>query len=239
MKSFDAGSKLVIAGSHDISLDDDYWRTHLEKDDNAKEYWQAFKTVTGPLAIEAGTTYLTEGVHIFELKNGATFQLYATPYQPACDDGAFAYKRGQDRFNWPDQTPKGAVSTATGISFIPDDVDIMLTHGPPRNFVDFIPSTDEHAGWDALLRAAQRVRPLLHCFGHIHEGHGVQKVTWDEGDDGKGVHCAMTAQGGIPDSRREVEIAEGSSTLMVNAAIMDDHNQPAHAPWLVELDLPA
>ena len=28
-----------------------------------------------------------------------------------------------------------------------------------------------------------RARPLLHCFGHIHEGWGAERVTWSENVD--------------------------------------------------------
>lgn len=30
----------------------------------------------------------------------------------------------------------------------------------------------------------------------------------------------------------------GQQTLMVNAAVMNEKNEPANAPWLVDLDLP-
>ena len=33
------------------------------------------------------------------------------------------------------------------------------------------------------------------------------------------------------------KLCAGQDTLMVNAAIMDDDNQPGNAPWVVELAL--
>lgn len=61
---------------------------------------------------------------------------------------------------------------------MPDDVDIVMTHGPPRGVLDLIHSRNEHAGCDAILNAVMRTRPLMHCFGHIHEGYGVELKTW-------------------------------------------------------------
>lgn len=52
----------------------------------------------------------------------------------------------------------------------------MMTHGPPRGILD-------HAlGCENLLRAAGRARPLMYCFGHIHEGYGAEVVTWKDDD---------------------------------------------------------
>jgi predicted phosphodiesterase len=53
-------------------------------------------------------------------------------------------------------------------STIPDDTDILVTHGPPQGILD------GGQGCPALRRAVIRVKPKLHCFGHIHSAYGVQ-----------------------------------------------------------------
>jgi Icc-related predicted phosphoesterase len=53
-------------------------------------------------------------------------------------------------------------------SAIPDDTDILVTQGPPFAVLD------EGQGCPALRRAVIRVKPRLHCFGHIHSGYGVR-----------------------------------------------------------------
>jgi Icc-related predicted phosphoesterase len=52
---------------------------------------------------------------------------------------------------------------------IPDGIDILVTHGPPRGFGDrtFFGLL---AGCPYLLQKAERVKPQFHFFGHIHEG---------------------------------------------------------------------
>jgi hypothetical protein len=80
--SIDADLKLVIAGNHDITLDDVYYRRrgpHMHSQikpgysedlpTKAREMW------LGERAVSAGVTYLEEGTHIFTLKNGAKLRV--------------------------------------------------------------------------------------------------------------------------------------------------------------------
>ena len=51
---------------------------------------------------------------------------------------------------------------------IPDKTEILLTHGPPM-FVGDKTINNLHCGCKELLRAIRdRIKPLLHVFGHIH-----------------------------------------------------------------------
>jgi predicted MPP superfamily phosphohydrolase len=80
--SIDADLKLVIAGNHDITLDDIYYRRkgpHMHSQTKpgysenlstkAREMWM------GERAASAGVTYLEEGTHSFTLKNGAKLRV--------------------------------------------------------------------------------------------------------------------------------------------------------------------
>ena len=55
---------------------------------------------------------------------------------------------------------------------IPDDLDILITHGPPRGILDCGPGSNRHEGCPELLEAVLQARPRLHVFGHIHAGYG-------------------------------------------------------------------
>ena len=58
-------------------------------------------------------------------------------------------------------------------SNIPDDIDILLTHGPPYSVRDYHPLTDESIGCPGLLdEVVTRVRPRIHLFGHMHTCRG-------------------------------------------------------------------
>lgn len=58
-------------------------------------------------------------------------------------------------------------------TLIPEDTDILITHGPPYGILDKT-NLNEHAGSQPLyeLLYKQHINPRLHIFGHIHESHG-------------------------------------------------------------------
>jgi predicted phosphohydrolase len=55
---------------------------------------------------------------------------------------------------------------------IPIDTDILITHSPACGILDGAPNSDQHEGDPELLAAFERVRPILHVCGHVHEGYG-------------------------------------------------------------------
>ncbi|WP_034344257.1 metallophosphatase domain-containing protein [Deinococcus misasensis] len=56
---------------------------------------------------------------------------------------------------------------------IPEDTDVLITHGPPLGTLDRVLPEGEHVGCPKLKEALDlRLRPKLHVFGHIHEGYG-------------------------------------------------------------------
>lgn len=70
----DAKLKIVIAGNHDITLDEEFYneigqtmfhRSRPENLSKVRDLW------TGERAMEAGIVYLEEGTKKFQLKNGA------------------------------------------------------------------------------------------------------------------------------------------------------------------------
>lgn len=56
---------------------------------------------------------------------------------------------------------------------IPDDTDVLITHGPPQGVMDRVLPFGEEVGCPQLRAALDsRLRPRLHVFGHIHECYG-------------------------------------------------------------------
>lgn len=105
-------------------------------------------------ALMTGVTYLQD-----EQIDVEGFRIYGSPWQPRFFDWAFNKDRGAElRQVW---------------ARIPDDVDILVTHGPPHGILDRIRQGDA-VGCEELRTAVQRVRPRLHVFGHIHEAYGEQ-----------------------------------------------------------------
>ena len=84
-------------------------------------------------------------------------KFYGSPWQP-------------EFFNWAFNLPRGE-ALAKKWRLIPDDTDVLITHGPPLGILD---KTDrgEAVGCYDLRQALQRVKPQLHVFGHIHHSYG-------------------------------------------------------------------
>ena len=242
IKGIDAELKIVIPGNHDLTLDreyyDQFWnlhgpRTKYSNDDlDQIEYLYA-----GVEAQKNGIVYLTEGVREFTLRNGATFRIYASAWQPEFWNWAFGYDRERDRFN----------SAASDVTWqppnpVPDEgIDIMITHGPPQDILDKtfdgLPVGCKH-----LRRAVERCKPKLHVFGHIHEGWGGVRKTWSQGADGQIKISKSSPEEKVADMGVYLDATDlqaGMETLFVNAAIMDLRYRPAQAPWIVDLMLSA
>lgn len=84
-------------------------------------------------------------------------KFYGSPWQPEFSRWAFNMPRGDSLKNiW---------------SNIPDDVQVLITHGPPHGIGDLVNNT--HAGCMDLLNRVTKLNDLfLHVFGHIHSGNG-------------------------------------------------------------------
>ena len=90
-------------------------------------------------------------------------QIFGSPYTPAFLNWHFMRDRGASiRAEW---------------KAIPDDTDVVITHGPAYGHGDLAPSwmgqPPRHVGCFELLSRLRKVQPKLHIFGHIHDGYGV------------------------------------------------------------------
>ncbi|KIY62351.1 Metallo-dependent phosphatase [Cylindrobasidium torrendii FP15055 ss-10] len=153
--------KLVIAGNHDLTLD-----RHCDEVDGWPEYiadceklhvWLAEGSVR-----EAGLVYLENESTTIQLASGKAWRVYGTPISPMHKyKGAFQYAEGK------------AEEMYAGV---PDDVEILLTHGPPYGTLDKT-KKGKLAGCEALAKKMEVLTACrLHVFGHIHEAWGAKNV---------------------------------------------------------------
>jgi hypothetical protein len=174
LKEINAPLKLVIAGNPDFTLNDNAFERNLNGLDNSIDEHlleqtygrrtQARCLLEAPDATAAGIRFLTEGIHHFTLENGAALTVYASPYTPSLSTGwGFTYNPQRSEHEWK----------------IDNNVDIVVTHGPPRGLLDYTDSRTR-AGSGSLFAAIARRKPKMHCFGHIHEAWGARTVTWRE-----------------------------------------------------------
>ena len=74
-------------------------------------------------------------------------------------------------FNWAFMADRGA-EIKQFWDMIPNDTDILLTHGPCNYVLDYVEYSREFVGCKDLLEAVKRVKPIVHAFGHIHCAYG-------------------------------------------------------------------
>ena len=60
---------------------------------------------------------------------------------------------------------------------IPENIDVLITHGPPKGIFDYVERDDVHVGSPSLYsQIMERIKPKVNCFGHIHSGHGIKEI---------------------------------------------------------------
>lgn len=149
--------KVVIAGNHDLTFDDNITEASLRTFGVQKSTVESYLSERGLKSVKQ---MLTSAIYLEDsLVTVCGIKIYGAPWQPVFCDWGFNLNRGEDILKkW--QT-------------IPADLDILMTHGPPVGHGD-LTGGNNNVGCVELLNTVQkRVKPKFHVFGHIHEGYGV------------------------------------------------------------------
>jgi len=86
-------------------------------------------------------------------------KIWGSPVQPEFCAWAFNRERGEKiKRHW---------------DLIPNDTELLITHGPPMNILDKT-FHNEYVGCQDLWYKILETQVKLHVFGHIHEGRGHQ-----------------------------------------------------------------
>lgn len=123
--------------------------------------------------------------------SGCTFnglKIWGSPWTPAfCDWHFMKHTPDELRAVW---------------DLIPDDTDILVTHGPMYGVLDAVSAGSMRPlGCSELRSAIERIKPKLHVCGHIHGGYGQLLFKHS-----------------------------GPNTICVNASIMDEDYYPVNKP---------
>jgi Icc-related predicted phosphoesterase len=140
---------------------------------------------------DAGINYLENSEIVID---GIKF--YGSPVTPFFHDWEWNYQRGEQIKKFWDK--------------IPDDTNVLMTHGPPYGIVDLVEDDifnkgrDLHQGCEELAKRVKQLKKLkLSCHGHLH--HSASKI----------------------------EVING--TTFANVAIMNDRYLPVNKPQIFEI----
>jgi len=101
-------------------------------------------------------------------------KIWGSPWQPWFYDWAF-------------NLPRNGKELKEKWDLIPEDTDILITHGPAYGFVDTVVGRrHENLGCELLIQRILEVKPKIHVCGHIHTGYGVM-----ENDDTTFINAAV------------------------------------------------
>lgn len=140
-------SKIFIAGNHDRMFED--------FPERAMEIVNSYKLIT----------YLQDSwIKIGDdgqFNDETMIKIYGSPWQPWFYDWAF-------------NLPKGGPGLMSKWEAIPEDTDILITHGPPQDHLDVSgpPYNEGHLGCALLREKVDAQPPKIHVFGHIHGSYG-------------------------------------------------------------------
>ena len=111
------------------------------------------------LAYYEGVTYVEDKMRT--IKDGDTIiNIYGSPWQP-------------EFYNWAFNLPKNGPGLASKWEAIPEDTDILVTHGPAFGILDTVEGRrSSHLGCELLAERIAVVKPKIHVCGHIHTGYG-------------------------------------------------------------------
>ncbi len=112
---------------------------------------------------------ITNGIYLNNTSieiNGLVF--WGSPYTPAI---------GEFENYWAFSPERGGYELRDIWNAIPNDTDILLTHGPPHGILDQTKS-GYYVGCELLIGKIIKVKPKLHIFGHIHEGYGIYRARY-------------------------------------------------------------
>ncbi len=87
-------------------------------------------------------------------------RIYGSPWQP-------------EFFNWAYNLPRNGEELKAKWDAIPDNTDILVTHGPAWGFLDDVEGRrGDHLGCELLAERIKAIKPKIHVCGHIHSGYG-------------------------------------------------------------------
>jgi Icc-related predicted phosphoesterase len=150
--------KILTPGNHDICFDASHVKyakmKKIYQRDNLHKIHGIFDLVPVNVDVLIQSALIIDGV-----------KFWGTPYTPLFG-------------NWAFNVPRKSNKMKSIFSKIPEDVDILLTHGPAKGVLD-LNLEGNNEGCEVLKQRLEFIQPPIHNFGHIHESYGSEIIEWE------------------------------------------------------------
>lgn len=104
--------------------------------------------------------YLEDDDVVIQIGEEPEVKIYGSPWQP-------------EFYNWAFNLPRMGEELKSKWGEIPEDTDILITHGPPYGILDDVQGKRGiHLGCELLAERILEIKPKICVFGHIHTGYG-------------------------------------------------------------------
>ena len=180
-------TKIFIAGNHDFCFE------RVNQPHHKGDYDWLNNLMAPENLAQSDVYYLEDNFMTIEYPEfSRPIKFYGSPWQPWFYDWAF-------------NLPRLGIELQEKWNMIPEDTDVLITHGPPNGYGDLVnnwrqPNTN--VGCECLINRIGEINPLINVFGHIHEGYGVEL---------------------------------GNKTLFVNASTCNSKYNPINKPIIIDL----
>jgi predicted phosphodiesterase len=138
--------KVFIAGNHDRWMQD--------KSEESRGILTGYKTIE-----YLQDDWMIVGDSDPHDRNVNTAKIYGSPWQP-------------EFYNWAFNLPRNGYELKEKWGNIPNNTDILITHGPAYGYVDKVIGRPENLGCELLTDRIKEIKPKIHVCGHIHTGYG-------------------------------------------------------------------
>jgi Icc-related predicted phosphoesterase len=111
------------------------------------------------LKLNNNVTYLEDNLEIIGTDYESSIKVWGSPWQPTF-------------YNWAFNLPRNGEELKEKWDLIPNDIDILITHGPPHGILDVSSYGSVSVGCELLMESVMVKKPKIHIFGHIHSAFG-------------------------------------------------------------------
>mmetsp|Transcript_50868 Transcript_50868/g.65136 ORF Transcript_50868/g.65136 Transcript_50868/m.65136 type:complete len:400 (+) Transcript_50868:103-1302(+) len=195
--------KICIGGNHDITLHKEFYQ-----EEGIFEYFHKWRKepidcdlVSSIIKNNPNFIYLED--EYIEINN---IKIYGSPYQPEYGKWAFQLNRGKE--------------IASKWHQIPQNINILITHGPPIGHGDYTNKNERSGCVDLYHEIITRIKPKFHIFGHTHEGYGI---------------TTNKKETDMLPSSSEDKIEKNHEMFFLNASTCDRSYQPINPPLVFDI----